>query len=305
MKKLIKILIFLLLASDALGQMTPVSSEYLFNSILINPACAGSAGALNIAALYRNQWVNIKGAPVIMTFSVDAPISNEKIGLGLLISVDKIGVTKETNFISSYSYKISIGDGNLAMGLSAGMTLATNTWSDLVVVDPGDEIYLANSRVYIIPNFSFGLYYTYHNFYVGFSLPKLLTSNFDYRKNKYELSFKPLQYNYLLTTGYVVNINNKIKLLPSALMNFVPGEKLQYDLNMQCSLINKFFIGTSYRNNRAFVGILQFQINNQFRIGYSYDLELGNLGNLSNGSHEIMLRYEFRYKVNAVSPLNL
>jgi type IX secretion system PorP/SprF family membrane protein len=191
MRKIIKILPFLLMSFDVFGQLTPITSQYVLNPVIINPAYAGSRGALNLAAFYRNQWVNIKGAPVTMTFSIDAPISKEKIGLGLMIVNDKIGVTKETNFISSYAYKIGIGDGNLSLGLSAGMSVTNTHWSDLVVLDPGDQLYLTNPRIYIIPNFSFGLYYSYHNFYSGLSLPKLLTYKFDYQKNKYALSYKP------------------------------------------------------------------------------------------------------------------
>ena len=305
MRQIIKILPFLLISLNLCGQTIPISSEYQFNPVLINPAFAGNREALNVTAFYRNQWANIKGAPVTMTLCIDAPISNEKIGLGLLISNDKIGVTKETNFVSSYSYKMNIGGGYLSLGLSAGISLTSTAYSDLIVLDPTDEVYQASSRVFLVPDFSFGIYYSYHNFYSGFSLPKLLASSFDFNKNKYVLSFKPLQYNYLFTTGYTFTITPKMKLLPSVLVNYLPGQSIQYDLNSQFSLINKYFIGISYRNNHALVGMLQFQINNQFRIAYSYDFELGYLSNFSSGSHEIMLRYEFRYKVNAVSPLNL
>jgi len=305
MKKIFKLLPFFLLSLDVLGQTGPIPSEYQFNPVLINPACAGNRDALNLAAFYRNQWVSIKGAPVTMTFSVDAPISNEKIGLGLLISSDRIGVTKENNLVTSYAYKINIGDGYLSMGLAAGVTLTSTNYSDLVVLDPTDEVYLSSSRVFVIPSFSFGLYYTYHDFFTGFSLPKLLASDFDFGKNKYVLSFKPAQYNYLLTAGNNFALNSKIRLLPSFLVDYLPGAKIQFDLNTQAGLLNKYFIGISYRNNRSMVGMLQLQINNQFRLGYSYDFELSTLGSFSNGSHEIMLRYEFRYKLNAVSPLNL
>jgi len=305
MKKLFKIFPFILLSFDAVGQMLPVPSEYQFNPVLINPACAGNRGALNMSAFYRNQWVSIKGAPVTMTFCVDAPISNEKLGLGLLISSDRIGVTKENNIVSSYAYKINLGDGLLSMGLSAGVSLTSTNYSDLIVLDPTDQVYQASSRVFIIPSFSFGLYYSYHNFYSGFSLPKLLASSFDFGKNKYVLSFKPAEYNYLLLFGNNFKLNSKFSLQPSLLVDYLPNNKILFDLNTQCSLMNKYFLGISYRNNHSLVGILQLQINNQFRIGYSYDFEFSTLGSFSNGSHEIMLRYEFRYKLNAVSPLNL
>jgi type IX secretion system PorP/SprF family membrane protein len=108
----------------------------------------------------------------------------------------------------------------------------------------------------------------------------------------------------MFNTGYVIDINEKISLFPSTLVTFSAGEKLLYDINAVMNFNNRLWTGLSYRNNRSLAALLQFSVNNQFKIAYTYDFDFGELGHYSNGSHEVMLRYEFKYKVDVVSPLN-
>lgn len=304
MKRIIKSLVLLLIPAGLFAQLAPVTSQYVLNPVSINPSTAGNRGDLNIAAFYRRQWTGISGAPETVTLEADAPVLDSKLGLGLIVTNDKIGVTKETHFMTNYSYKISLQKGELALGLGAGL-IATNTaWSDLVVLDPGDEAFLANSRVFVVPDFSFGVFYSNNNFFTGFSIPKLMAYKFNIDKNKYNVSVSPKQFNYLFNFGYYYNVNEKVKLLPSALVSYISGEKLLVDLNGYVSFNDKIWAGASYRSGRSLGALFQVAINNQFRVAYTYDFDLGQLGHYSNGSHEIMLRYEFHYKVNAVSPLN-
>jgi type IX secretion system PorP/SprF family membrane protein len=284
--------------------LAPVTSQYVLNPLSINPAYAGNRGALNIAAFYRRQWAGIPGAPETMTLAADAPFLDSKLGLGFIITNDKIGVTKETHFLTNYSYKINMNKGSLSLGLGAGLITTNTSWSDLVVLDPGDENFLTNSRVFVVPDFTFGAYYSNQNYFAGLSIPKLLGYKFNYDKNKYTLLVKPGNYNYLLNAGYVYTLNQKIKLFPSTLITISPGEKLLVDLNAYVSLNDRIWAGASYRNGRSLGLLCQFAVNNQFRIAYTYDFDFGKLGQYSNGTHEIMLRYEFHYKVKVVNPLN-
>jgi type IX secretion system PorP/SprF family membrane protein len=304
MNRLIKSFILLLVPLSLAGQLNPVTSQYVLNPLSINPAFAGNRGALNIAAFYRRQWTGIPGAPETMTLSADAPFLDSKLGLGFNLTTDKIGVTKETYFITNYAYKINIDKGTLSLGLGAGLITTNTAWSELVVLDPGDENYLTNSKVFVVPDFTFGVYYSCNNFFSGISVPKLLSYQFDYDKNKYTITFNPDQYNYLLNAGYVFTLSQKIKLFPSTLITISPGEKLLFDLNAYVSLNDKVWAGASYRNNRSLGVLLQLAISNQFKVAYTYDIDSGTLGHYSNGSHEIMIRYEFHYKVDAISPLN-
>jgi type IX secretion system PorP/SprF family membrane protein len=303
MKKLSSLVFLTILTVTLSGQITPVTNQYVLNPLNINPSYAGNRGALNIATFFRKQWVGVTGSPVTMTFAADAPLLDSKLGIGLIITNDKVGVTKETQFHTSYAYKIGLSKGTLSLGLGAGLITTNTAWSELVVIDPGDEIYLADSKVFVVPDFSFGAYYSYNNYFAGFSVPKLLGYKFDFDRNRYSLEVNPGQYYYMFNTGNVFNINDKIKLFPSTLVTFSPGEKLLYDINIHVNLFEKLWTGLSYRSNRSLGALMQVSVNNQLKVAYTYDFDFGKLGRYSNGSHEIMVRYEFKYKVDVVSPL--
>ena len=304
MKTILRLFILLLVPLNMAGQLAPVTSQYVLNPLSINPAYAGNRGSLNIALFYRRQWTGITGAPETMNLAADAPFLDSKLGLGFIITNDKIGVTKETHLITNYSYKINMDKGSLSFGLGAGLMTTNTAWADLVVLDQGDENFLSNSKVFVVPDFSFGIYYTHDNYFGGLSIPKLLGYKFNYDKNKYTISFDPGRYNYLLNAGYMYTLSPKVKLFPSALLTISPGQKLLFDLNAYVSLNDKIWTGLSYRNNRSLGALIQFAINNQLKAAYTYDFDFGTLGHYSNGSHEIMIRYEFHYKVDAISPLD-
>ena len=77
--------LIVLFATQVRAQFEPQFTQYMFNEMFINPAYAGSREHIALTALYRNQWVGIEGAPKTQTFSVHAPLRNEKIGLGFSI----------------------------------------------------------------------------------------------------------------------------------------------------------------------------------------------------------------------------
>ena len=94
MKKLIKfnIIAFILLScSSVLGQQLPQFTQYMYNTVSINPAYAGSRETLSIVALHRTQWVGINGGPTTQTLSIHAPTRNEKVGIGVSFINDKLG----------------------------------------------------------------------------------------------------------------------------------------------------------------------------------------------------------------------
>ena len=303
MKRIFKAALFLLIPAGLSGQLSPVSNQYVLNPLTVNPAFAGNRGVLNLAAFYKKQWVGVKGAPETMTLTADAPLLDNKMGLGLVFINDRIGVTKENYLLTNYAYNLKLGEGTLSLGLGAGIITTNTAWSDLVVLDPGDDLYLVDSRKFILPSFSFGTYYTNHNYFLGFSIPRFIGYKFNYDKNKYSLTVDPSQYNFMLNTGYAFNLSPKVDFVPSTMLSLTPGRKMLVDLNAHLNFNDKFWLGAAYRNARSFGALFQLQVNNQFKVAYTYDFDLGKLAGYSNGTHEIMLRYEFRYKVNVVNPL--
>ena len=303
MKKCLNLLILIALPVTLAAQLTPVTDQYILNPMTINPSYAGSRGGLSIAAFYRKQWVGITGSPQTISLEVDAPVLSSKLGLGLLVTNDMIGVTRQNQIMTAYAFRINVGEGLLSLGLGAGLMTTNTAWSDLIVLDPGDEYYLIDSKVFVVPDFSFGTYYNYKNYFVGFSIPRLLGYKFDFDKNRYSLRVQPGEYYYVLNTGYMFNIGPRSKFFPSGLVSYSPGERVLYDINAHFSLFDRFWIGAGYRSTNSVTGLLQFAINNQIKVAYSYDFDFGKIGKYNSGSHEVMLRYEFRYKVDVVNPL--
>jgi len=303
MKKLISLSVLIFLPMMLMGQLTPVTNHYVLNPLRINPSYAGSRGGLSVAAFYRQQWVGLNGAPRTMSLELDAPVLSDKLGLGLFVVNDKIGVTRQTEVMTSYAFRISVGNGTLAMGLGAGLVATNTAWSDLIVLDPGDDYFLIDSKVFVVPDFSFGTYYSGKNYFLSFSIPRLLGYRFDFDKNKYSLKVEPGNYNYVLNTGYMFPLGAKARVMPSALVSYSPGDRLLYDGSLHFILYDRVWLGATYRSTGSVTALAQFAINNQLKMAYSYDFDFGKLGTYNNGSHEVMLRYEFRYKVDVINPL--
>ena len=303
MKKFITLLTLAFIPLTLMGQLTPVTNHYVLNPLRINPSYAGSRGGLSVAAFYRQQWVGIDGAPRTMSLEVDAPVLSDKLGLGLCIVNDQIGVTKQTEMMSSYAFRISMKRGTLALGLGAGLVATNTAWSELIVNDPGDDYMLIDSRVFVVPDFNFGAFYTTQNYFLSFSIPRLLGYSFDFTKDKYSVRVEPDDYNFVLSTGYMFPMGQKARFIPSALVSYSPGDKLLYDASAHFIVNDRFWFGATYRSTGSVTALAQVAVNNQFKVAYSYDYDFGKLGTYSNGSHEVMLRYEFRYKVDVVNPL--
>jgi type IX secretion system PorP/SprF family membrane protein len=303
MKKLISLSVLIFLPMMLMGQLTPVTNHYVLNPLRINPSYAGSRGGLSVAAFYRQQWVGLDGAPRTMSLELDAPVLSDKLGLGLFVVNDKIGVTRQTEVMTSYAFRISVGNGTLALGLGAGLVATNTAWSDLIVLDPGDDYFLIDSKVFVVPDFSFGTYYSGKNYFLSFSIPRLLGYRFDFDKNKYSLRVEPGNYNYVLNTGYMFPLGPKARVMPSALVSYSPGDRLLYDGSLHFILYDRVWLGATYRSTGSVTALAQFAINNQLKMAYSYDFDFGKLGTYNNGSHEVMLRYEFRYKVDVINPL--
>jgi type IX secretion system PorP/SprF family membrane protein len=284
------------------GQLHTLSDYYVYDALAINPAFAGSQGALSASMFYRSYLTGFEGAPKTISASVHAPLDKEKIGVGLLISNNSIGISHETSFIGNYAYRLNLGYGKLAMGLGIGLSLQKTNWDDLAAHDPNDELLADNSYTYAVPDFSAGFYYSTRNYFVGFSVPFLLNHTYNSTDDKYLTRNDFSEYNYFCNAGYNYDLSPDFTFLPSLLIKYHKGNTTQIDLNSQIIYKNRFWLGLSYRSKKTLIGMLQFQVNDQFRIAYAYDYILGRNGQYNYNSNEIMLNYLFSYKAKVADP---
>jgi type IX secretion system PorP/SprF family membrane protein len=292
----------ILLPLQILGQMFPLSDHYMYDALAINPAFAGCHDALSATVFYRNQWVGFEDAPKSQKLSVHTPVNNDRIGLGLLVERNSIGIFNETNLIGNYAYRMELQDGKLALGLGFGVTLYNNAWNELYAADANDEQLMNNNTSAVLPAFSLGTYYYTSKYFIGMSLPLFLSYDLDKSTGKYKMGNPFAGSNYFLTGGYEIGISNNVKFLPSLLIKYHPGNAVQVDYNAMVNLKDRIWMGIGYRNKEMLVGMLQCQVNYQLRMAYSYDFELGTLGRYMNGSHEIVFNYVFRYARKVIGP---
>lgn len=288
-------LLFMMVAYSVQAQQDPTYSLFMYNGLAINPAVAGSAETLSATALYRKQWAGIKGAPETLTFNVDAPFWNKKVGLGLSVINDKIGVMQNLNVNALYAYRIRFETGTLSMGIQAGMNNFSADYSS-VVTNPQnttDNSFSENTN-HTVFNFGSGFHYYSERFYAGISCPHFINQQLDGIKDTNGEQSRQYRH-YFLTAGYVFDAGEMFKIKPSTLVKVAEGAPLQVDINSNFWYDEKIGLGFSYRTNDSFTTSLQFQID-KFRIGYAYDLIVSSFKRYATGNNEIMVRFELAEK---------
>lgn len=298
--KFFAISLFLILAASGLyAQQDAQYTQYMFNTMSVNPAYAGSRGQLSIAALYRAQWVGLEGAPTTQTLNLHSPIRNSNLGYGLSIVNDEIGdgTVQETYFDAVLSYTIDVSlEGKLSFGLKAGGNLLNFDFTKLRNFDV-EPVNSDNIENRFSPNIGLGLYYHTNKFYAGLSAPNLLqTEHFDNSQrdaNSVQFLSKE-RINFYLITGYVFDLNGNLKFKPAILTKVVGGAPLQVDLSANFMFNDRFTFGAAYRWDAAVSAMAGFQISDQFMLGLAYDKETTELGGrrFNDGSFEVFLRFE-------------
>lgn len=282
----------------------PVYSQYLQNGLVINPAYSGARGALSGFVSYRTQWSGISGTPNLQTVSLHTPFKNERDAIGILAQFMQYGFTKNTSLHGNYAHSMKFARGKLHLGMKAGVDILNNNFSDIKTVKP-DEVFTSSEDPYVFPNFGAGAYYYSERIFIGLSVPRFLS----YRKlssNSTQAYHSFNDYDFILTGGGLIDINNIIKFKPSFLCqySFNKAEQIkQVDISGNFIFADIVWAGASWRvNEKAIVGFAQMQVNQQFMIGLSYDCSLRFMNTIKNGSVEFCLKYEFGSKVSAANP---
>ncbi|GAA4281908.1 PorP/SprF family type IX secretion system membrane protein [Gaetbulibacter aestuarii] len=283
----------LLLSGIGFAQQMPQFTQYMYNTISINPAYAGSREALSIIGLHRSQWVGFKGGPITQTLSIHSPTRNDRVGVGLSFIEDDLGPENFTYLYGDFSYAIPAGqEGKLAFGIKGGFTQYSldDDFRNYESFDP--TIYGIENRW--SPNVGLGIYYTTNRIYAGLSAPRILNTDKN-TKNGFEAIDR---ISYYLTVGGVLDISENTKFKPTTLVKVTNGAPLSYDLTANFLFYEKFWIGASYRINyqaEAIGGIVDFQISRQLRVGYAYEKPISPIARFTSGTHEVLVIFEFKF----------
>ncbi len=290
MRNFLKLSLLLLFISvEGFSQQDPQFTQYMYNTMSVNPAYAGSRGHTTITALGRTQWVGFDGAPDTQTLSYDTPLGFSGVGLGINLVNDKLGPSHETYLDANISYTIRTGnEGNLALGLKIGGRLLNVDWSRGTFQSP-EPRFNTNINNKFLPTLGAGVYYHKPKWYVGLAVPNFIRTD-HYDDNIESVAVERLHF--FLITGYVFDLNESIKFKPAALLKGVQGAPLSLDISANFLFNEKFRAGLAWRWDDSISALLGFQVSDGLNIGYAYDLTTSNYSNYNSGTHEVMLRYE-------------
>lgn len=283
------------------AQQTPQYTHYMYNTVNINPAYAGSRGALSAFGLHRSQWVGLEGAPTTNSFSINTPFQNSKLGLGVGFVNDKLGVIEENTVSVDVSYTIDLNkrDSKLSFGVKGSLNMLNVEYSRLNKLHPSDPMIINDIQNEVSPNVGAGVYWHNQRSYLGLSVPNFL-ENTRYDNGTVYSSMNQKMHFYLIG-GHVFDLNPTLKFKPAFILKAVEGAPLQADLTANFLIHDKLTLGAAYRWDAAWSALVGFQVTDGLMLGYSYDSDVTKLGNYNNGSHELFVRFELFNKYRRVN----
>jgi type IX secretion system PorP/SprF family membrane protein len=245
--------------------------------------------------MHRTQWAGFEGSPISQSFAAHTPTKTEKVALGVIIDNLSLPTTQYNSLYFNYAYRIWLGGTRLSLGLKAGGYMYKETISKMRLRDPIDPSFVGQSG--IRPNFGAGAYFYNEKYFLGLSVPFLMSQS-----DTSALSFDYNYYHYMLTAGYLFNIGKNFKVKPTVLLDY---NRFFIDYQACLHLIlfdDLIWIGALYKSSRDISVLLEIQVGSKIKIGYAYDYSTSEIAKFSNGSHEIMIRYELMFKSRVISP---
>lgn len=303
-ERIIQLAVFGFFCVNLFAQPMPEISLFDQNQTVYNPGAIGNQEVLTANFLYRKSWIAFpEGAPSTQFFSAHAPLKNPHVALGVLLEHDAIGATNYTGIYFNYAYRIYLGMNTLAFGLKAGVTNSSQKYIDLLE-DVPDPAFSENNQSFTLPNFGFGVSYYGRKYWAGFSIPRLFGFVSD-GPDKFKLEHKLWRYEYFISGGSTFALNADFSIDPSILIVLRSSNVEQKQKMMVTALATykrAYSAGLGFRTGSDLIFLFEYNLNRQFSLGYSYDLEVGDIADYSSGSHEINIIYKFGYKVNAANP---
>lgn len=272
----------------AYGQQDPLYNQYMFNQSMINPAYTGVNDVFNVTAITRHQWVGLEGAPETYTLNVSTSLLNNKLGTGFILVSDKYGVNVNTQAQAQLAYRIDLLNGkSLSFGMQTGYFSYRYDYGDLLMEQDDQALNLADDNVSKV-NFGAGIYYRTNQYYLGVSVPQMLNTETQDQNGTSTI----YQRHFYVSAGYIFDQIIALKFKPSVLLKIVEGQPLSIDLNASVLLMETLWVGATIRNFNAAGINCQFEINDQIRLGYSFEMPLTSISNNAFGSHELMVSFD-------------
>ncbi|TCO09344.1 PorP/SprF family type IX secretion system membrane protein [Natronoflexus pectinivorans] len=279
-----------------IGQNQYQFNHYIANQGLLNPAYNGTRDIISGLMIHRSQWVGLEGAPMNQALNIHGPIEDTDVGLGLSIVNDRIGFTNTLDLFGAASYKLRLDydEKFLSFGLQFGLSSMVYDGTDAVIIDYEDPLF-SGKETKLNFNFGFGAYYFSDDYFIGFSIPKFFTDQFDERSEGFKNSIDYKNIHKYLYGGYVFDWH-PVKVKPTLMIREVYGAPLVFDFSTSVLLADQVWVGLAYRSISDMVFLLEYIINRQFTVRYSADYPFNSMNRHAKfGSHEISLQFDFSF----------
>lgn len=296
MKKAIYTIILTVLTGVASAQQLPVFSQYYYNPFIYNPGFTGLDDRAHAYAIHRSQWKDIPGAPTTYALTVDGPVWEKKVGLGLSLFNDQMDMWQRTGIMTSYSYRFKLAkDQWLVPGISVGMTDNRIDLSRAIVKDAQDPFIAGQNRRKVSFDANFGIAYVWKDLRVGLSVMQLAGNKISYLNNDQTGVYQQLQQQFVFSATYKVMISEsaKVSALPNVMVRYINGAPIQFDVNAIFEWNDFVRGGVSYRHQSSVGFTAGVQVNKSLIVGYTYDMSISSVKQYIKGGHEIMLGYAF------------
>lgn len=279
------------------AQQLPQYSQYMLNEMAINPAVAGKDDFAEVRSNNRQQWVGITDAPRTYMLTLQGPIKDKNMGLGMNLYTDIVGPTRRTGLTFSYAYHLKLNekDLRLSMGITAGFLQWGIDGSKITLHDEGDQQLLTTYQTTIVPDLGAGLYFHKKDkFYLGVSLPQMYQAPIGLYDGAKKNSRIVSQVN--INGAYKIKINDDLKLEPSFLVKYEVPAPAKFDIGVRAIYQDQVWVGGTYRHKDAFSALIGYMFKDYLLIGYSYDISTTRIKKYTSGTHEILLGLRFSRK---------
>ena len=296
--------ILLMFSLKTEAQQDPVYTQYMNNLMSVNPAYTGVRGVGSAAVLFRKQWMGLDNSPITTTVSMSMPLDSLHIGGGLDFLYDDVGPLKTTALFLDYAYRIKATETTqISFGLKAGFNYIQANLKDLFRHDYDDQYILQYGDFNrFMPNFGIGVYWYSDNFYAGLSIPRLLQNKY-YRDVTIVEAASREERHYFLQGAYLFRLSPTLIFKPGITTIMVAGAPVTADFDFSFMALDKFWFGAMYRISDALGGYVHIQVQENLKVGFSFEYPHTRLNDFNNGTIEVMLRYDFKTKDSQVLPL--
>ncbi|MCU4176122.1 type IX secretion system membrane protein PorP/SprF [Marinilabiliaceae bacterium N1Y90] len=296
MKYLIPILFLLLFVLPSKAQHQAAYNHYIANQGLLNPAYNGTRDIMSGLLIHRSQWIGVEGAPMNQALNVHGPIEDTNLGVGVILANDNLGFTNVFDFMGAASYKIQLDRRGkfLSFGLQLGVSSNVYDGTRAITDQYGDPVF-QRKESNITFNVGVGAYYYAENYFAGFSIPKMFDPVYNQGSEGYKNTLNIEHLHSYWYGGYIFDLGD-VKIKPTALIRTVVGAPLTFDVSANVLLMERLWLGASYRSVSEAVFLSEFIINRQFTVRYSFDYSISPMGRFGQyGSHEIGIQFDFSF----------